>query len=79
MAMLQRFIAVTLIVGITGLLTACDATVQSNPAQPAPATENTLENTLQLKFPTPPSAAMKTELKQEKYQLQQGDREQVRQ
>lgn len=79
MAMLQRFIAVTLIIGTTGLLTACDATVQSHPIPPTPASENTLESTLQLKFPTPPSATLKNELKRAKYQLQQGDREKVRQ
>lgn len=67
--MLQRFIAVTLIV-FTGLLTACGDVVQPNSSQPTSATENTI----QFKFPDPPSAEMKNKLKQEKYQMQHSSR-----
>lgn len=69
--MLLHFIAVTLTACTIGLLTACDSTIQPHSAQPAPGSENTL----QLKFPNPPSAEMKNELKREKYQLQQSDRD----
>jgi hypothetical protein len=81
--MLQRFIAITLLTCTPGLLTACGPTVQLNPANssnqlhPSPDRSSSPETTLQLQFPTSPSAEMKTELKREKYQLRQGNRKTV--